>query len=77
MRYPEGIPEDDSPVTARGPLRRATARALLGEMAGLLRRVFRFLGLVLEEFLLVGGHFGGSSLMVSLSSLPVKRNGGW
>jgi hypothetical protein len=30
MRYPEGIPEDDPPVTARGPLRRATARALLG-----------------------------------------------
>ena len=50
MRYPAGIPEDDPPVTARGPLRRATARALLGEMAGLLRRVFRFLGLVLEEF---------------------------
>jgi len=54
MRYPEGIPEDDSPVTARGPLWRAAARAFPQQWMDLLRRVFGVLCLLLEKLFFLG-----------------------
>jgi hypothetical protein len=43
----------------------------------LLDRIFGRPRLFFDEFLFLGRHFGGTSLIVNLFRLPVMRNGGW